>query len=339
MLENVGLHVSGIDANYIYLEDPACILRGFENFLHYAWMVLGLFTGGLVLGWAISMIRGAKNDIKENFKTLVLIFGILTAIWPILNVVYGGDLLAIGCKTIKVSVAGVNEVLAAKVRVTGKDSMLYEDIDIYDSGVGGLPKYGMSEPMGMPDLSDLLNWEPNEIGGGATAGTTGVANNPTNVAPMSGGGRTAVAAESSAVAEITYTASDGSKYTHVGGTLTWRANNPGALRYSDFTRRVGAIGVTANGFAVFPNPEVGRNANVALLKTSSYRNKTLAQAIHMYAPASDGNNPASYASRLARAIGVSPDVYLRDMTEIQLQRMVEGIRRIEGWHEGTVRNH
>ena len=68
MLENVGLHVRGIDANFIYIEDPACILRGFENFLHYAWMVLGLFTAGLIIGWGISMIRGAKNDIKENLK-------------------------------------------------------------------------------------------------------------------------------------------------------------------------------------------------------------------------------------------------------------------------------
>ena len=339
MLENVGLHVQGVDANYIYLEDPACILRGFENFLNYAWMVLGLFTAGLIIGWAISMIRGAKNDIKENFKTLVLIFGILTAIWPVLNVVYGGDLLAVGCKTVKISVAGVNEILATKVRATGKDSMLYEDIDIYDSGTGNLPNYGMTTPQDFPDLSDLLDWQPNGIGGGATAGTTGVANNPTNVAPMSGGGRTAVAAQNTGVGEITYTAPDGSKYTHIGGTLTWRANNPGALKYSDFTRRIGAIGVTSNGFAIFANADAGRDANIALLKTDTYQNKTLAQAIHIYAPTSDGNNPASYASRLARAIGVSPDIYLRDMTEIQLQRMVEGIRRIEGWHEGTVRNH
>lgn len=337
MLENVGLHVRGIDANFIYIEDPSCILRGFENFLHYAWMVLGLFTAGLVIGWGISMIRGAKNDIKENFKTLVLIFGILTAVWPILNLLYGGDLLGIGCKTMRISVDGVNEILAARVAARGTNAMLYEDIDIYDSGSGLFPTYEMPEFEDFPDLSDLMNWTPD---GTITGGTPGAATvQPTNIPPISGGGRTAVTAINSSVGEITYTAADGSKYTHVGGSLTWRANNPGALRNSEFTRRMGSIGVTINGFAIFPNPEVGRNANIALLKNSEYQNRTLAQAIARYAPSSDGNNPTSYAARLARAIGVTTDTYLRDMSDIQIQRMAEGIRRIEGWREGSIRNN
>ena len=335
-LENVGLHVRGIDANFIYIEDPACILRGFENFLYYAWMVLGLFTAGLIIGWGISMIRGAKNDIKENFKTLVLIFGILTAVWPILNLLYGGDLLGMGCKTTRISVSGVNEILAARVRAHGTDSMLYEDIDIYDSGTGAMPKYEMPELEEFPDLSDLMNWTPDGTIGGGINGTSSV---PTNIPPISTGGRTAVAAVNSNVGEITYTAANGARYTHIGGSLTWRANNPGALRYSDFTRRMGAIGVTLNGFAIFPNADVGRRANVALLKTDKYQNKTLAQAIQVYAPSSDGNNPASYAARLARAMGVSTNTYLRDMSDIQLERMAEGIRRIEGWREGSVRNN
>ena len=338
MLENVGLHVRGIDANFIYIEDPACILRGFENFLHYAWMVLGLFTAGLIIGWGISMIRGAKNDIKENFKTLILIFGILTAVWPILNVIYGGDLLGMGCKTTRISVDGVNEILAARVRAHGTDSMLYEDIDIYDSGTGAMPKYEMSETENLPDLSGLMNWTPDETVGGATSANDS-ASAPTNIPPISTGGRTAVAAVNSNVGEITYTAADGTRYTHIGGSLTWRANNPGALRISDFTRRMGAIGVTLNGFAIFPNAEAGRRANVALLKTDKYQNKTLAQAINIYAPSSDGNNPASYAARLARAMGVSVNTYLRDMSDIQLERMAEGIRRIEGWRAGDVRNN
>ncbi len=336
MLENVGLHVRGVDANFFYIEDPACILRGFENFLYYAWMVLGLFTAGLVIGWGISMIRGAKNDIKENFKTLVLIFGILTAVWPILNVIYGGDILAIGCKTTRISVDGVNEILATKIAARGTNSMLYEDIDIYDSGSGILPNYEMPEMEDFPDLSDLMNWAPD---GNITGGATGPASVPVSIPPISTGGRTAITAININVGEITYTAPDGSKYTHLGGSLTWRANNPGALRYSDFTRRMGAIGKTINNFAIFPNPEVGRRANVALLKTEKYQNKTLAEAIHTYAPSSDGNNPASYAARLARAMGVPVNMYLRDMSDIQLERMAEGIRRIEGWREGSVRNN
>jgi len=337
MLENVGLHVVGIDQKFIYLEDPACIIRGFQDFLDYAWMVIAMFTGGLIIGWGISMIRGAKNDIKENFKTLVLIFGILTAVWPILNVVYGGDLLAKGCSTMKISIDGINQILATRLQIKGTDTMLYEDIDIYDSGVAGSLKYEATDSVDFPELSNLLNWQEGDI-------TTDVANISNTVNPsinnlqISTDTKTATAATNSGPGEITYTATDGSKYIYIGGSLTWRANNPGALRHSNFTVRMGEIGVTTNGFAIFPNADVGRNANVALLKTNNYQNKTLAQAIQAYAPSQDGNNPASYAARLARSMGVSINTYLRDMTDAQILHMVEGIRKIEGWRTGDVRH-
>lgn len=134
MLERSGLRVTGIEDNFIYLEDPSCILRGFETFLGYSWDALLLITVFLIIGWAISLIRGAKNDIINNMKNLVLIFGILTVLPLILNMVYGGDLIGRGCKTLKVSVGEVNEILAAKAETKSLDASLYEDIDIYDSG-------------------------------------------------------------------------------------------------------------------------------------------------------------------------------------------------------------
>ena len=134
ILERAGLRVTGIDDGFIYLEDPSCILRGFETFLGYAWDVLLLITVFLIMGWAISMIRGAKNDIINNMKNLILIFGIFTVIPLILNVVYGGDLIGRTCKTLKVPVSEVNEILAARAQTKSLDASLYEDIDIYDSG-------------------------------------------------------------------------------------------------------------------------------------------------------------------------------------------------------------
>lgn len=133
-LERAGLTVRGIDDNFIYLEDPSCIMRGFETFLGYAWDVLFGITVLLIMGWGFSMIRGAKNDIKNNIKSLILIFGILTVIFPILNVVAGGDLIGMTCKELKVSVAEINEILATSARTNSLDASLYEDIDIYDSG-------------------------------------------------------------------------------------------------------------------------------------------------------------------------------------------------------------
>lgn len=133
-LERAGLTVRGIDDNFIYLEDPSCIMRGFETFLGYAWDVLFGITVLLIMGWGFSMIRGAKNDIVNNMKSLFLIFGILTVIFPILNVVAGGDLIGMTCKELKVSVAEINEILAANPKTNSLDASLYEDIDIYDSG-------------------------------------------------------------------------------------------------------------------------------------------------------------------------------------------------------------
>ncbi len=134
ILERSGLRVTGIDTNFIYIEDPSCILRGFETFLGYAWDVLLLITVFLIMGLGISMIRGAKNDIINNMKNLILIFGILTVVPLILNLVYGGDLIGRGCKTLKVSVGEINEILAARAQTKSLDASLYEDIDIYDSG-------------------------------------------------------------------------------------------------------------------------------------------------------------------------------------------------------------
>lgn len=134
LLESAGLRVIGIDDTFFYLEDPSCVLRSFQTFLEYAWAVLALFTGGLIIGWGVSMIRGAKNDIKQNFRNLILIFGILSAAGPILNVIYGGDLFGAGCQVIQVPLADVNEVLAARAASVGSSAELYEDIDIYDTG-------------------------------------------------------------------------------------------------------------------------------------------------------------------------------------------------------------
>jgi len=134
ILERAGLRVNGIDDSFIYLEDPSCIVRGFETFLGYAWDILLLITAFLIMGWAISMIRGAKNDIINNIKNLVLIFGIFTAVPLILNLIYGGDLIGRGCKTLKVPVSEINEILAARAQTKSLDASLYEDIDIHDSG-------------------------------------------------------------------------------------------------------------------------------------------------------------------------------------------------------------
>ena len=137
LMENAGFRVYEVspDGQFINIEDPACVLRAFATFAEYAWLALVCVTGLLLFGWAISMIRGAKNDIFTNLRNLILIFGITAAAGPIINVVYGDDLFARGCKSVQVSVADVQSLLDARnAQLSKRSDDLYEEFDIYDTG-------------------------------------------------------------------------------------------------------------------------------------------------------------------------------------------------------------
>lgn len=136
LLTNSGIRVLGADSTMVYIEDPSCILRGFETFLNYAWLIIVFITGVLLFGWAISMIRGAKNDIAINIRNLFLIFAVLAMVGPIVNMIYGDDIFGIGCKTITVSIDDINTLLDARhKKLSTPTGDLYEDFQIYDSGV------------------------------------------------------------------------------------------------------------------------------------------------------------------------------------------------------------
>jgi len=111
LLQNSGINVIGSDASSVYIEDPSCILRGFENFIEYAWIIITAVTGVLLFGWAISMIRGAKNDIFTNLRNLIIMFATLSMVIPIVNMIWGDDLFAQGCKTIAISMDDLNTLL------------------------------------------------------------------------------------------------------------------------------------------------------------------------------------------------------------------------------------
>jgi hypothetical protein len=135
LLKNSDIRVLGADSTSVYVEDPSCILRGFETFIEYAWAIIAIVTGVLLLGWAISLIRGAKNNITTNLRNLFLMLMTLTMAGPIVNVIYGGDVFGAGCKTIAVSMDDLNTLLDARHKKMSKRSGdLYEDFQIYDSG-------------------------------------------------------------------------------------------------------------------------------------------------------------------------------------------------------------
>jgi hypothetical protein len=135
LLKNSGINVIGADSTSVYIEDPSCILRGFETFVEYAWIIITAVTGVLLFGWAVSMIRGAKNDIFTNLRNLIIMFATLSMVIPIVNLIWGDDLFAIGCKTITVPLDDLNALLDARnKKLKNASGDLYEDMYIYDSG-------------------------------------------------------------------------------------------------------------------------------------------------------------------------------------------------------------
>ncbi len=133
-MENAGLKVLGYGNGNVIIEDPACILRSFEVFAQYAWIIISAITGLFLFGWALSLIMGAKLNIFENMKSLFLILGVLTVTGPLINMVYGGDLFGQGCKQINVPMSQINEIMNLKnSQFSDNTDVFVEEFDIYDS--------------------------------------------------------------------------------------------------------------------------------------------------------------------------------------------------------------
>lgn len=306
LLKNSGFHILGTDGSFIYLEDPSCILRSFETFTEYAWVFISFITGLLLFGWAVSLIRGVKNDLMNNIKNLILIFGTLTVAVPIINLIFGDDLFARGCKTIRVSYTEIAELLAARnARLSSYQGVeLYDNIDIEDSGPGEVASVSIIPPA-IPSSSSQAPSTPPAVSG---------------VSAVQSG------------RDVIYTDANGGRVRRTGGTPAWRNNNPGNIRDSDFARRMGAIGA-ANGFAVFPDEATGLAAMGALLRGNSYRNLSIIDAISRYAPPSE-NDTRAYQQRIAQLTGLDIQLRIRDLDESQFSALLGAMRRIEGWTPG-----
>jgi hypothetical protein len=132
ILEQAGFHeVTIVGNNIVNMEDPSCVIRGFETFISNAWIIITALTGILLFGWALSMIRGAKNDIFSNMKYLVLIFGILSVSGFIMETIYGGKFLNTWCKKIEIKVDDIAKLVEQKQKASGYE-FIDIDVDLYN---------------------------------------------------------------------------------------------------------------------------------------------------------------------------------------------------------------
>jgi hypothetical protein len=90
------------------------------------------------------------------------------------------------------------------------------------------------------------------------------------------------------------------------GSLTYRLNNPGALRYSKYQAG------QKNGFSYFDTYEDGWKGLLFQLRIATdgrsnvySPDMTLSKFFHVYAPSEDYNNPVEYAQFVADKLGIS----------------------------------
>ena len=101
--------------------------------------------------------------------------------------------------------------------------------------------------------------------------------------------------------------------THEGwfkNSRSQRNNNPGNTKYSSvgYLAKYGKVKMDKDGFAIFPTYELGwlYLNNLVLEKAKKHPTWSLSTFFKEYAPSSDNNDPARYASLVAKAMNVSP---------------------------------
>jgi len=132
----------------------------------------------------------------------------------------------------------------------------------------------------------------------------------------------------------TYITQGGGSFRKMGGSRSWRNNNPGNIEYGDFARRYGAIG-TDGRFAIFPDEATGQRARAALIfNGDKYRNLTLTQAIERYAPSSE-NHTTAYQRRVLAAVG-GANLPMHKYSPAQQQAILRTMQDVEGWKVGRI---
>lgn len=342
LLDNSGFYNLSADSVNLYMEDPGCIVRSFQTFFEYTWSILMFIVGILLAGWAWAMIRGSKNaqltSITNNLKNLILILGTICAIPAVVNAIYGGNLIGQGCKTIAIPLEKVNALLdLRKAKMEKYDEYkLYEEFDIYDSGVNlnmAETPYADAPLAASGVLGAMYDWtETSSNKSSEGAGTT--TNNATPIQPNPDTINMTPVRAMAVGKDVVFVAADNTQYKQVGGTRAWRNNNPGNIRMTEFSRRAGAIG-EAGGFAVFPDEQTGMQAIKKLLRGKSYNNLTIANAVSRYAPPSE-NNTVAYQRSIERLTGLSINRRISELSDSELDKVTNAIRQIEGWKPGKI---
>lgn len=152
--------------------------------------------------------------------------------------------------------------------------------------------------------------------------------------PPAGATSRFVFARSTMPRTVSYIDDAGREEIREGGSRSWRNCNPGNIRKGDFSISCGAIGDDGS-FAIFPDEDTGSQAIVSLLKSKSYIELSLRDAVFRYAPPSE-NDSTAYLNALSKGTGIAPDTTLRALSAQDFRKVAAFIKKIEGWKPGFV---
>jgi hypothetical protein len=113
----------------------------------------------------------------------------------------------------------------------------------------------------------------------------------------------------------------------VGGSLAWRANNPGNLR--DAPTKISSVPGAVGHFAVFASMEEGRSAQRDLY-IKKYGKMTVKDAVNNLTPPSENDTTKYLADLKAAGVDIDKDV------ASQIDLLMSAIQANEGMIEGTV---
>lgn len=117
------------------------------------------------------------------------------------------------------------------------------------------------------------------------------------------------------------------------GTVAWRMNNPGNLRYAAWEKEFNALGEadagTSGKFAVFATALDGMNAQKKLI-FDKYSNLTIYQLMSKY----DNATAPQYTQIVTQAAGVSANTLVRDLNPTQQEALIKAIHKHEGYRSG-----
>lgn len=110
----------------------------------------------------------------------------------------------------------------------------------------------------------------------------------------------------------------------------YRNNNPLNIRISDNAWSGKIANNTDGSFEQFEDMAHGYRAGFLNMKTHiNGGNNTIRKLINVWAPASDGNDPESYANKVASAAGISADEIINPKDPNIMQKIVLAMAKVE----------